>query len=80
MRERQKWENFIVNYASQAAAGSVNQRYLPVLIIVFNTATLSDGIWDTTEATNKAEISDQLKTFFREVYVVCIYSYEGKGR
>jgi hypothetical protein len=72
MRERQKWMSFVVSYANQAAAGTVNQKLLPILIIVFNTATLGDGIWDTDKATKEAQIGDELSDFFLEVHVVCI--------
>jgi hypothetical protein len=77
MKERQKWTSFVLTYASQAAAGTVNQKVLPILIIVFNTATLGDGIWDTDEATKKANIGDEFSDFFQEVHVVCInYCFE----
>jgi hypothetical protein len=36
MRQRQKWVEFISTHASQAAARIVNQKVLPVLIVVFN--------------------------------------------
>jgi hypothetical protein len=74
MKERQKWMYIVLSYANQAAAGTVNQKVLPILIIVFNTATLGDGIWDTSEATEKAQIGDELSDFFQEVHVVCIKS------
>jgi hypothetical protein len=72
MKERQRWVQNLISYASHAAAGIVNQAVLPVLIVVFNTATLGEGIWDIKEATEKAEIGDQLKMFFQKVHVVCI--------
>jgi hypothetical protein len=72
MKERQKWVQYLVSYASHAAAGIVNQVVLPVLIVVFNTAALGDGIWDVKEATEKAQIGDLLKSYFRDVIVVCI--------
>jgi hypothetical protein len=72
MKERQKWVQYLICYASQAAAGIVNQAGLPILVVVFNTATLGDGIWDIKEATEKAEIGNQLKMFFKAVHVVCI--------
>jgi uncharacterized membrane protein YidH (DUF202 family) len=72
MKERQKWMNFLVSYANQASAGTVNQKVLPILIIVFNTATLADGIWDIDKATTEARIGDELSNFFQEVHVVCI--------
>lgn len=75
MRERQKWMNFVVSYASFAAAGIVNQKVLPILIIVFNTATFGDGIWDTTRATEEAQIGDELENYFQEVHIVCIVCY-----
>jgi hypothetical protein len=73
MKERQKWVNFILSYASQAAAGIVNQKVLPVLVVVFNTATLSDGIWDVEKATKEANLDANLKAYFRDVHVVCIF-------
>jgi hypothetical protein len=75
MKERQKWMNFVVSYANQASAGTVNQKVLPILIIAFNTATLGDGIWDLDEATKEARIGSELSNFFQEVHVVCIKCY-----
>jgi hypothetical protein len=72
MKERQKWVQYLINYANHAASGVVNQAVLPVLIVVFNTATLGDGIWDIKEATERADIEDELKMFFQKVHVVRI--------
>jgi hypothetical protein len=71
MKERQKW----VNLLNQAATGIVNQKVLPVLIVIFNTATLGDGIWDIERATNAAQLDDNLKAFFSAAHVVCIQSH-----
>jgi hypothetical protein len=75
MKQRQKWVDFIENHASQAAAGIVNQRVLPVLIIVFNMTTVEDGIWDTKKATEEAQIKDLVKLYFNDVHVVCIHQF-----
>jgi hypothetical protein len=72
MRQRQKWTDFLITHAGQAATGIVNQKVLPVLIVVFNMSTKEDGIWNSQKATEEAQISDQIKNYFREVHVVCI--------
>jgi hypothetical protein len=74
MRQRQKWVDFIATHARHAAARIVNQKVLPVLIVVFNMVTVEDGIWDPKRATEEAQIGDQIKNYFREVHVVCIFN------
>jgi hypothetical protein len=78
MRQKQKWMEFLVTHAGQAAARIVNQKVLPVLIVVFNISTKEDGIWDTTKATEEAQIDNHIKNFFREVHVVCIFNLDSR--
>jgi hypothetical protein len=73
MRQRQKWVDFVESHASQAAARIINQKVLPVLIIVFNMTTAEDGIWDSKTATENAQITDKIKLYFREAHVICIF-------
>jgi hypothetical protein len=71
--ERQSWFQSISCYANQAAAATVNQRTLPVLILVFNKVPKEDGVWEVDKATLHAQIGDQFSNVFREVHVVRIF-------
>jgi hypothetical protein len=66
----------IESYANQAAGATVNQRTLPVLILVFSKVTKEAGVWDIAQATEHANIGSRFAKVFREVHVVRIYEYK----
>ena len=73
-KEQQTWAGLISTYASQAAAATINQLVLPVLVVVFNKVTMEEGVWDVEEASAKFQDIGVLKSLYREVRVVCILS------
>jgi hypothetical protein len=75
-KEQQTWIGLVSAYASQAAEATVNQLTLPVLIVIFNKATLDEGVWNIEEASTRiANTSSIFKNLFSEVKIVCIYIF-----
>jgi hypothetical protein len=72
-KEQQTWVGYISTYASAAAAATVNQLTLPVLIVVFNKVTMDEGVWDVEEASAKFKGINEFNNLFKEVKVVCIF-------
>lgn len=60
----------IEKYGRMAAAKTINQATIPVLIIIFNKIMLAEGEWDVTKASENYRKSDSLKVLFRNIYAV----------
>jgi hypothetical protein len=61
----------LVVYASQAASATVNQCYLPTLLLIFNKVALGEGKQDVETASNDFHQHSKLK-FFSKIVIVCI--------
>lgn len=70
--ERQTLVNLLVSYGRVAASGTINQRRLPELVIVFNKVAADQGKWDLSKASKDFRDEPELKKFFRTITVVDI--------
>jgi hypothetical protein len=71
-REQQTLIEQLTVYGGLAAAATVNQSRLPLLLLVFNKSSQSEGKWSVEEASRDFNKNEELKLYFREIRVVGI--------
>ena len=75
-REQQTLVAQLTAYGGVAAAATVNHSRLPLLILVFNKASQSEGKWNVDHSSRDFNTNPELRLYFRDIKVVGIFNEE----